>query len=787
MNDKASMSELLQWLAGGPRTYDWSAVLAYDRDRTNVVLRQEYIERFDAGSHLPPATQLIPTTDETAEYVYDYVFDAARLSFINASLDNSRAMLSQQVIGGAQLSLSRSALGATQVEKIFSLDALDGPRLESGVLLAESTGYVDLTGKVVLDIATGVLPRLVFAGSEAEREACGIHLQRDFAGLEPELRMIVLNELLPGSGHFLQPVSFRIRTHAAPNTHVRGTPAYGAGAVLLFITLYGDSDGTSPVRDDDMPFLIPAGHSATLLMGHDFFIRQIIPRAARAICNVGVDFRYELVREPNGRIREMHVTNAITTLHEMSGPSLFYDYIWIKELGLDLVDSGSTYRLFFDNEGVSLRMLGAHPLYMEVKPRNAAGRNGQAQAMWHLRQDFKLLVDPATGVVGLSPVAGESFLNVFVIAGDFASYPPVNDNFLEVAQFGHASLRALLDRLIQSIVETSTAVDAFRRTSVLFRGDNAVTLHSAHQPCDLALFGDVSPALNDFIVDPLEPLMGPGQSQPFSVSPPRSGITWSLHGLPGENGALGSISADGVYTAPKLGEISGYQVRIRVRATLGQHTSTALVTVVVRDITVNPVVQVCDTRQVRYLSAGTLGGGQLTWSIANPASGSSIANTPDPEGFHLYRPGALESFSPFRVDEIVVGNDLSGNRQSAWVLVIGGTPSLEIRYVEVPGQPDQVQCTAYFAINGQPADPASLRWQLIVGAGHIDDKGLFTLDRNGQLRFAVVTCEIPMPPPLPSYSGFCILPLPLVVLPELMQVLDAAAASFAGHAGSAQA
>ncbi len=781
MDDKASMSQLLQWLAGRPRTFDWSAILAYDRDRSNVVLRQEYIERFDAGSYLPPYTELVPTTDGTAEYVHDYVFDAARLSFVNASLDDSRVLLSQQVIGGAQLSLSRSSLGASQVDKVFSLDALDGPRLESSALLADSKGYVNLAGKVVLDISTGVLPRLLFAGSEAEREDSGSHFQHRFASLDAERRLLVLNELYAGSGHFLQPVNFVIRTHAAPDNRTPGTRAYGSGAVLVFITLHGESNGSSPVHDDDMPFLIPDGHSASLLMGQDFFVRQIIARGAKASCNAGSAFRYELIREPDRRIREMRVTQALTTLHGMSGASEFFDTIWIREIALDLVGQGSTYRYFFENDGLTMDLSGGGPVYMELKLRSGEFRVGRAQAIWMVRQQFKLLVDPASGDVGLSLDVENSSMTLFMMAGDFQSYPPIHEHFREVSEFGRATLRTLFDMMVRVMVETSAAVDVFRRGSLLFRGDNAITLHSAHLPCDLALFGDVSPAHSDFMIEPLEPLMGPGNKLQFNVTPPRMGVTWSLHGLPGEDVALGSITQDGIYIAPQLADIAGYQVRIKVRATLGVHTSTALVTVVVRDITVNPVVQVCDTRQERLLSAGTLGDGKLTWRIADPASGSSIASEPDADGFHRYRPGALDAFSLFRVDEVVVSNASSGNSQSAWVLVIGGTPSLEVRYTQVPGQPQQVQCTALFSINGQPADPASVGWRLLVGAGQIDDSGRFTLDPDGQLRFGVITCQIAMPVPLPPYTGFCILPLPLIALPDLMTTLDDATTLFAGQ------
>jgi len=550
--------------------------------------------------------------------------------------------------------------------------------------------------------------------------------------------------------------------------------------VLVFITLLGESNGTSPVRDDDMPFLIPAGHSATLLMGQAFFVQQILVRAGQAASYLGVPFQYELFRDGNRLVRQIRVTSAATPPLVRSGFSPVYDLLRVPHMSLNLAGRNS-YSVLIDKGGFTLVLNGDDMVPMEVKPRDGAIVRSDVQMLWSVRRRYTLRIYPATGGVGLAVDFGDSYMNFWVSPGHFVNHPPINDRFQEVADFGKACLLEAFNKIMSTVVETCDQLDSLRLNNLLFRGDNALTLRSAHLPGDVALFGDVSPGLSDFMIQPLEPIMGPGQTQRFGVLPPRWGVVWSLHGLPGEEVALGSITQDGIYTAPQLGEISGYQVRVKVRATLGGHSSTALVTVVVRDVTVNPVVQVCDTRQVRHLSAGALGDGPLTWAIADPGSGSSIASAPDPDGFHLFRPGALDLFTLFRVDEVVVSNTSTGNRQSAWVLVIGGTPSLEIRYVEVPGQPDQVQCTAYFAINGQPADPASLGWRLIVGAGHIDDDGLFTMDRHGQMRFAVITCQIFMPPPLPSYTGFCILPLPLVALPELMNVLGDAAALFSGQ------
>lgn len=48
--ESQSVNTLLTWLKSAPRTLGWGAILAYDRSKTNVMLEQEYIDRFVEGA-----------------------------------------------------------------------------------------------------------------------------------------------------------------------------------------------------------------------------------------------------------------------------------------------------------------------------------------------------------------------------------------------------------------------------------------------------------------------------------------------------------------------------------------------------------------------------------------------------------------------------------------------------------------------------------------------------------------------------------------------------------------
>ncbi|MFD2643543.1 hypothetical protein [Pseudomonas japonica] len=770
MNDKTPLAELLQWLAGAPRTYGWSAILAYDRDKTNTVLRQEYIERFDSGSYLPPFRELIPTTDETAEYTYDYIFDAARLSFTNATLKDSKVMLTQKVIGGSQLTLSKpGGWRSARVEKIHSLDAMDGPLLESEVSLQASTGHVNRSGQVILDISTGENPRLTFARTKHEREKGGKHFMARFGEEEEPRRTLVLNEMGMADDQFLKPGKFEIRTHAAPNSRTPGTREYGSGEVLVFIAMEGESNGSLPVDDGDLPFLIPEGCSATVLMGREFLVRSIMLRACEQFA-ARDSFQYKWVHQ-GGLLQGLEATAGYLDMGYQRESSDFFAFVEINVLWLPLHDASNFSFVLHQDNFLTVTMSGSTDRFIWVKLRgpNGADKADYVRLDWKTTVLLGLALNPVTGAVEL-----KSSYAVPVYAGveplDFVHFlSPVMLN--DMTRLVRSMVIRELSAKLRGFGDTVDPVEAFRLNSLLFKGDNSVVLDSVHLPADLALFGHVSPSLTEFVITPLEPIVGHGQREKFDTEPNRNGVTWSVEPLPGESGAVGSIDQNGWYTAPPASAIEGVYKRVKVKATLGQHTSTALVTVVVRDISVNPLVQVCGVGQSRAMSAGTLGDGVLTWKVANPENGATIAPSNEPDVDHLYTAGPYIKDAEFVVDEVVVTNSQTKHQQSAYVIVPHGLEGLQVFY-EATANAKQVQCKALFS-NGAPTDGFDLEWGLLAGSGSIDGNGLFTVDTTGQHRFAVVSCVWRGPM---SMIGYCVLPLPLIPLPDMLKILADAGA-----------
>ncbi|WP_410953370.1 hypothetical protein [Pseudomonas sp. S1(2024)] len=73
--ERLSKEAYLELMASELEDFNWDAILVYDRAKTNVIFRQEYIKRFSGKSWLPPVTFDGDSTATTIERVIDYRLD----------------------------------------------------------------------------------------------------------------------------------------------------------------------------------------------------------------------------------------------------------------------------------------------------------------------------------------------------------------------------------------------------------------------------------------------------------------------------------------------------------------------------------------------------------------------------------------------------------------------------------------------------------------------------------------------------------------------------------------
>ncbi|MFK3720539.1 hypothetical protein ACI2J9_13265 [Pseudomonas fulva] len=261
-----SKEQLLERLRQGSATLGWGAVVAYSRSRLNALLMQQYLQRLDTLSFLPPFSDELPVMGArpTVIELEGLAFGTPRLSFINASLSNSRARLIMNLVAGrcTSVQLSDGALINT-----FNVTEAMGYTLEIDLDLMLVTGEVDRHGLVSLDLANGSGLRCsLLQEHPALNQQLVAALETWFHGLPARMTQFDLGIVDLQGYDRLSPRRFIIRTQAAPGAKLRQAVNQGDGAVLVFIRLSANyADGANP--DSRYPYLIPDGnYSASLLL-----------------------------------------------------------------------------------------------------------------------------------------------------------------------------------------------------------------------------------------------------------------------------------------------------------------------------------------------------------------------------------------------------------------------------------------------------------------------------------------------------------------------------------------
>jgi hypothetical protein len=131
-------------------------------------------------------------------------------------------------------------------------------------------------------------------------------------------------------------------------------------------------------------------------------------------------------------------------------------------------------------------------------------------------------------------------------------------------------------------------------------------------------------------ISPSSAALAPGQTMQFQLSESRKNVTWSAGGIAGGNATVGTIDANGNYTAPA----SNTSTKVMVTATAGMDSSaSAQVLIVAPGIvapTANPQVALYtisapDDASVTIQFGQTTNYGLSTWAQPAPEAGGTVA------------------------------------------------------------------------------------------------------------------------------------------------------------------
>lgn len=298
--------------------------------------------------------------------------------------------------------------------------------------------------------------------------------------------------------------------------------------------------------------------------------------------------------------------------------------------------------------------------------------------------------------------------------------------------------------------------------SLLFPGERVFVESSRHTPHDLIVFGNIDPTLTSITLDPLFKVIRAGSAQQFSVVQAgkvlkATDVTWSVRSINTLYSA-GSISSTGLYSSVAPAQAGKESVRNVVTATYidpvsgeARHAS-ALVSIAFEGVSVSPQASVnymvAPARPVA-LSAATLGGGKLNWTLLDAQLGTLIY-TGDKA---TYTPPAELPDGGLAVQRIQVQDMDTGEKAQASVLLlaVGQTLTVSPAYVAGMNRSATVQLTVPY----QYVQYA--HWSVVSGEGTVEN-GIFTAPEQIDSPVSVVQCEIVVDG-IPLLSGYSIIQL----------------------------
>ncbi|BBP57882.1 hypothetical protein PHLH4_14720 [Pseudomonas sp. St316] len=756
-----SLETLLAWMKDTSRLLDWGMIVALERNKTNLLMRQEYIRRFESGNYLPPIKGEVPDVDNKwKKLIHDFVMDVPLLSFENADLNDSKAMLTMAVVGGSQINLARESVG-WKADVVDEIDPLQGPKLYLDLLLNQVPGDVDVDGRIILDLSKSDNFRLTFGETPQEQRLGGDFFKDLFNLMDDVERIWPLGRIERGTNELMHPKSFSLRTQAS-GVAARDPQSseHGNGAILALVRMEGSNEGSYPGAN--FKYLIPddAGkdYSASVFFNGErlssILGKEIINNIAEMMEGVDFDYVYN-----NGQLVSAVAKAGGLTINKTANPlpghGIGDQFVipWITRSEIVLPANGKV-PFTLVSEGVnkfSVRWGSESQAAVDIIFKNMAGDdlwptiNKVYMYSVDLQAEFELMdVVDAEGISETVMRATQFELLMDVI--DTETDQPVGDRSEAGEEIGKNSLPVLLlfvlaqlvllhinsigpkiRRALQSDLKVDILLRPYIENFIKLNFGQAIQGHEIRAPYDIGFFGRLDPTQTSFVISPMQPLMPQGSTQQFRTEPVVNGVRWTVENLADGAGNPGTIdSVSGSYQAPPAASIEGRFKRVRITATDpgSGYRSSALVTVLVSELSVHPLIQVCDVGTSVELAAGTLGEGELLWSIKNPVANESGEVRPSikPEGDHTYHHGPQVSYKTYVLDEVEVKNTRTNQTRSVHVLALQWPPGTTIKILNTDITQGQVQLEAIVNANRLDA-----QWSLPLGGQVRSTQRAFTV------------------------------------------------------------
>lgn len=728
-------ADLLQWLAGGTRTYGWDAVIAYGRKDANALLRKQFIAGF-ADATTFPTMQGVIETGQLTKTLRNVQLGPPQLSFEASSLDESRARLTLRIVAGQVVTEGEGGV----VQKIQELVPAFSPELFMNIDLNKTDGGSTSAGEFFLDLndAYDFTTSLFDADDDAGQVQAGVFFRERFAEL-PEARRFTLGSVARVDGLF-EVESFEVRTQMAPGANVRSAENFGDGAVLMFINFKGGKRGGMPTQGADVRYLIPAdGGSCTLLLSASRLFAQLGESIG---AHVGAGIRFQ-VTAPNGAKVVSEASGSWTDFKPMEsilsrnvGTTFYADILRDEGSGfsvssLKLSCEGSKaimrWRDTFSRPWVCTRMRTPFP--------EITKSSGNYTTSLGVECKFHTLFQPASEAVLFQQESCE----LSIACTGFSPPSPMNSE--KVASDFEADLQKEINSDFASFPDMALNIGGL--SNLLFHDTGGVVLKEVVGPQDLVCFGDIDANEHTPSILPDDSVLGAKGFQTFTCSV--SVARWTLcDGNRNDDPAWVGNMDGGRYQAPDMSDSGEMSRRIVVTAHgVSGGQAHALITVLKTPLMVDPVFQVVSPAGRCEILAGALNTPDVEARLIAhwPAIAPSLTPVPDKPGAYVFEPGKSDKVHSLSLDRVeFTSKHHAGAVSSAYVLTQWRSDTATIIIDPEWTGPSTQAKLMLLATNDDwelvPYDGSD--WTLFAGDGSVDASGIYTHPERPQSGFAVV-------------------------------------------------
>ncbi|EKT4466193.1 hypothetical protein QEL93_001579 [Pseudomonas putida] len=733
--------ELLEWMVANNGLYGYDGLAVVSEGQLNTALAKQHRTRLSREQVLTNITGVLPIPDTDVNY------HLAGYHMSAPSLDISRADkfdVTSQLDSGMLVKTSYDL----QVEAVSQHDVLD-PMVQTCNLPRSPTVSQSL---LQLDVASGENMRLDIGASDLLHQYAGEFIQQKMQEQAELNAPYVLAGIGDDTDNALAIKQIDLQTQENPET--------GRHDLLLWAATKQGKVGKLPANTY-IPGLDPAVNTvlASARLMHRISYGQGLTKFLE-------DGRFDEIRDSENMLIGLKATAGYLAVSKARYTSAEFFF----ECDAFTVPAHEGLSISFEDDVAHQTWESACTVKFNYKPiQGVETKEFQATFQLNLAHRFNLV--KASGRQDRI-VQGQLYwpwtTDAQVVATGGLPELPVGER-AQIEEFiAHVVKRAMITGLSKELA--ANAPDRWLASAQVGL-DKGLHLRAADVPQGNDAAMVATPTA--YRIEPSTAVVLAGDSCDLRIVPSRQNVRWVVQSLPISAEDAGFMEPEmgdvGTYRAALSSSLAGKPSKVLVIAAderTREPLASALVTTVVRAVTVNPMIQTCYPEGELTLTAASLGGGELKWTIRNPVEGQSGSLTPEDGGKRCrYEAAPKVEGKRYILDEIEVEDERSHDKCVVYVLVVHSNSSAQVQLKAPPKEDGSLE----LVLNryGDPLD--NVTWELpIDGQGEFVE-GRYQPGETNEAGFVLVFASGFEGER--RFEGHLILPWPLTDFPDLCKQL----------------